>query len=83
MNRNTDFPRKRIYLDSDLQIIFGVTLITVFAFPGILLSPLVGFLADQYGRTRILVPSLMIFGVAGETCAFVCLDFPLNMSKKI
>ena len=101
MDRNTDFPRKRIYLDSHLQIIFGVTLIavmgvgsivptfpmiireigvsstdigmliTVFALPGILLSPLVGFLADQYGRKKILVPSLMIFGVAGGTCAFV------------
>ena len=101
MNRNTDTPRKKIFLDTNLQLIFAVTLIavmgvgsivpafpmiireigvsstgigmliTVFAFPGILLAPLLGVLADRYGRKRILVPSLMLFGVAGGSCFFV------------
>jgi len=33
--------------------------------PGILLAPVVGLLADRYGRREILVPCLVIFGVAG------------------
>lgn len=92
--------RKPIYLDANLQIIFGVTLmavlgvssitpafpkivqelnisalaigllITVFTFPGVLLTPVLGVLADRSGRKRILVPSLMLFGIAGGACAF-------------
>jgi len=33
--------------------------------PGILLAPVVGLLADRYGRREILVPCLVIFGLAG------------------
>jgi MFS family permease len=45
-------------------------LITVFTFPGIILTPVLGVLADRYGRKRILVPALLLFGVAGTACAF-------------
>lgn len=45
-------------------------LITVFTFPGILLTPLLGVLADRFGRKKILVPSLILFGIAGGACAF-------------
>ncbi|HPA73328.1 MAG TPA: MFS transporter [Spirochaetota bacterium] len=45
-------------------------LITVFAFPGILLTPVLGILADRLGRRKILVPSLFVFGVFGSACAF-------------
>ena len=45
-------------------------LITVFTFPGVLLTPLMGVLADRFGRKRILVPSLVLFGLAGGACAF-------------
>lgn len=49
-------------------------LITFFAVPGIFLTPLLGVLADRYGRKTILVPSLFLFGIAGTACAFAA-DF--------
>jgi len=44
--------------------------ISVFTLPGILVSPLVGILADRIGRKVILVPSLFIFGCFGFFCFF-------------
>lgn len=46
-------------------------LITVFTFPGIFLTPVLGVLADRYGRRRILVPSLLLFAIAGGACSLV------------
>ena len=46
-------------------------LITFFTLPGVVLTPVLGVLADRYGRKRILVPSLMLFGIAGGMCAFI------------
>ncbi len=45
-------------------------LITVFTLPGIFLAPLVGLLADRWGRKTILLPSLFLFGLAGAGCFF-------------
>ena len=91
---------KPVYLDKNLLIIFGVTLmailgvssitpvfpkiaqelnvppqdigmlITVFTFPSIILTPVLGVLADRFGRKNILAPSLILFGIAGVACAF-------------
>ncbi len=90
----------KLYLDRNLQIIFGVSLmvvmgvssitpafprmmrelsitaeavgmvVTVFTIPGVLLTPVLGVLADRWGRKRILGPSLLLFGVAGFACSF-------------
>lgn len=46
-------------------------LITFFTFPGMLLTPILGILADNYGRKKILVPSLLLYGAAGGMCGFV------------
>ena len=92
---------KNIFFDTNLLIVFGVTLIsvmgvssiapafpkiireidvssfgiglliTVFTLPGVLLSPVMGLLADRFGRKKILVPSLFLFGIAGGACFFV------------
>ncbi len=43
---------------------------TIFTLPGIIFAPLAGIVADRAGRKRILVPSLVIFGVAGTACFF-------------
>jgi len=51
-------------------------LITVFTLPGVFLTPLLGILADRYGRKPVLVPSLVLFSVAGTACAFAR-DFEL------
>lgn len=99
-NEKTDLTEKPVYKETNMRIVFAVTLmavmgvasitpafpkiveslnisikkigllITVFTFPGIILTPLLGVLADRYGRKRILVPSLILFGIAGSACAF-------------
>jgi MFS family permease len=46
-------------------------LITVFTLPGVILSPLMGALADRLGRKAILVPSIFVFGISGFLCGFM------------
>lgn len=45
-------------------------LISSFTFPGIFLTPIAGIIADHYGRKKVLVPSLLIFAVAGFAIFF-------------
>jgi len=98
--RNQSRGQKPIYRDTNLQIIFGITLIsvlgiasitpafpkivqelnislqdvglliTVFTFPMVISTLVLGVLGDRFGRKKILVPSLMLFGIAGTACAF-------------
>jgi MFS family permease len=50
---------------------FGVSsarsglVITAFAAPGAVLAPVVGMYADRFGRRRVVVPCLLLFGLAG------------------
>ncbi len=46
-------------------------LITVFTLPGVILTPILGVLADRFGRKKILVPSLLLFGLAGFSIFFI------------
>lgn len=46
-------------------------LVTFFTFPTVVLGPIIGILADRIGRKKIIVPSLLLFGIAGTACAFV------------
>src|ERR1700730_7849741 len=39
--------------------------ITLFSVPAGLIIPLTGYLSDQYGRKRIIIPSLIIYGIGG------------------
>lgn len=56
---------------------FGVSaaqvamLVTAFTLPGVFLAPLMGLLADRWGRRAVLVPSLLVFAVAGAACVSV------------
>lgn len=45
-------------------------LISAFTVPGVVLTPLLGVAADRWGRKQVLVPSLLLFAVAGTACAF-------------
>lgn len=58
-----------------------VLLITSFTLPGVFLSPVAGVLSDRFGRKTILVPSLLLFGVAGGACALVR-DFELLLALR-
>jgi ACDE family multidrug resistance protein len=61
----------------EIQAAFGIPkaavglLIVVFTLPGVLFAPLFGVLADRYGRKTVLVPSLLLFGIAGSACSLV------------
>ncbi len=46
-------------------------LITAFTLPGIFFAPLMGYLADKFGRREILTFSLLTFGFSGFLCPFV------------
>lgn len=37
--------------------------------PGIVMAPVIGLLADRFGRRQVLVPCLVIFGIAGLAVA--------------
>lgn len=43
--------------------------ITVFVLPIALGTPVCGVLADSFGRKQILVPSLLLFAIAGSACS--------------
>lgn len=40
-------------------------LIGALTLPGIVLAPVIGLLADRYGRREVLVPCLVLFGISG------------------
>ncbi len=91
---------KKLYFQTNLQIIFSITLIavmgvasltpafpsiidrfdikkehiawliTIFTVPGVILTPVMGVIADRLGRKRVIIPSLFLFGIAGVSCAF-------------
>ncbi len=44
---------------------------TIFTLPGLLLTPLFGVLADKIGRKKIIIPALLLFGLAGSAIIFV------------
>ena len=45
-------------------------LISIFTFPGVILTPIAGVLADRFGRKIVLIPSLFLFAIAGFACTF-------------
>ncbi len=45
-------------------------LITVFTLPGAILAPVIGVIADRWGRKKILMLALLLFGITGTLCFF-------------
>ena len=62
------FPTIAKHYDLDIKEI-GL-LITFFTIPGIFMAPVLGMLADRLGRKTVLIPALVIFGLAGVACAY-------------
>lgn len=54
-------------LSRDLAVSEGsaALVITAATVPGIVLAPVIGVLADRYGRRRVLIPCLVAFGLFG------------------
>lgn len=44
--------------------------VTAYTLPGVIVALLIGVLADRYGRKRVLLPLLVLFGLAGAGGAF-------------
>ncbi len=57
-------------------------LLTAFSLPGILLAPLIGILADRYGRRAVLVPCLLAYGITGGSIVFVR-EFGLVLALRV
>lgn len=59
----------------DIQQSFNVPpgsvgwVVTAYAFPGVFVIPFTGLFSDRYGRKRVLVPLLFLYGIAGSACA--------------
>lgn len=45
-------------------------LISLFTLPGVFLAPILGIMADRFGRKAVIVPAMLLFGLAGALCAF-------------
>ncbi len=43
-------------------------IITAFTMGTVLVAPFMGLIADKYGRKKLLIPSLYVFGIAGFAC---------------
>ena len=56
-------------------------LITFYALPGIILTPVYGILADRFGRKQVLVPALILFALAGSACA-LARDFQVLLALR-
>lgn len=56
--------------------------VTAYSLPGILTAPLAGVLADRLGRKHVLVPVLLVFGLAGSACA-LARSFPVLLGLRV
>lgn len=67
--------------------VFGISraqvgwVVTAYSLPGILSAPLVGMGADRFGRKRVLVPTVFLFGLAGGSCA-LARSFPVLLGLR-
>ncbi len=43
---------------------------SIYSLPALIFMPLTGYLADRYGKKRVIIPSLILFSVAGGAVAF-------------
>lgn len=55
----------------ELRTVFGVSdgqvglVLSVYTLPGIVLTPVIGAVADRFGRRRVIIPLLFTFGITG------------------
>lgn len=60
-------------IGDELTVVTGQIglVMTVFFLPVIVMNPVVGVLVDIYGRRRVVIPALLLFGVSGVAVLFV------------
>jgi MFS family permease len=57
-------------------------LVAIFTLPGATLTPVLGVFGDRFGRKRVLVPSLVLFALAGTACGFAR-DFQVLLGLRL
>jgi MFS transporter, ACDE family, multidrug resistance protein len=57
-------------------------LVAAATLPGIVMAPLIGLLADRYGRRTVVVPCLFVFGLSGVAAAFAP-DLPTLLACRL
>jgi MFS family permease len=57
-------------------------LVAAATLPGVVVAPLIGLLADRYGRRELLVPCLVIFGLFGGLSGFAP-TFPVLLACRL
>jgi len=70
-----------IIRELDVSVVKVGLLISFFTIPGALFAPVAGILADRFGRKRLLVPALFLFGVSGSACALAP-NFPVILALR-
>lgn len=72
----------------ELLTVFGLgpagpaLVVTAFTLPGVFLTPVLGVLADRFGRKAVLVPSLVVFALFGAACG-LSRDFHLLLALRL
>ncbi len=46
-------------------------MVTIFTIPGVIVSPLVGFISDKWNRKGMVIVSLLVFSLSGGSIAFL------------
>ena len=68
----------------DLRVSTGVAglLVAAATLPGVVVAPVIGLLADRYGRREVLVPCLVVFGLFGGLASFAP-SFPVLLACRL
>lgn len=48
----------------------GALVLSVYTLPGVVVAPVIGFLADRFGRKAVMLPALVLHGLGGGLCTF-------------
>ncbi len=72
----------QIAIDLNVDVNTAALLSTAFTLPYALVQPVLGTIADFFGKTRLMNVSLVIVSIAGLICAFAT-SFPLLVAMRI
>jgi MFS family permease len=61
----------KVALELNLEPLRVSLLVTAFALFACIFTPITGVLVDKLGRKKVLIPSLLLFGLSGCSCTFM------------
>ena len=60
----------------------GALILSIYTLPGVIAAPVIGYLADRYGRKAVMTPALVLHGLAGGACMFAP-DFKILLMLRL